>query len=181
MEPRLSTGIKGLDAVLHGGLLPEQVYLVRGRPGAGKTTLAMQFLLEGARRGEPTLYITLAESEAELRAGAASHGWDLEGVHILDIHPGEEDLSPESQYSIFHPSDVELNPTTQRITEEVTRIRPVRVAFDSLTEIRLLSRDPIRFRRQVLALKAFLQARGATMLFLGEAAHPEQDVEAAAL
>ncbi|HEX8199153.1 MAG TPA: ATPase domain-containing protein, partial [Isosphaeraceae bacterium] len=112
MTTRLSTGVEGLDEILHGGLLPGQVYLVRGRPGAGKTTLAMQFLLAGVRRGEPALYVTLAESAAELRDGAAAHGWDLEGVAILEILPGDQDLSPESQYSIFHPADVELVPTT---------------------------------------------------------------------
>ena len=181
MMTRLSTGIGGLDEVLHGGLLPGQVYLVRGRPGAGKTTLALQFLLEGVRRGEPALYVTLNESEAELRAAAAAHGWDLGDLEILEILPGDEDLSPESQYSVFHPGDVELAPTTRKITEAMERRKPARVAFDSLTEVRLLSRDSVRYRRQVLALKEFLRSRGATTLFLGESAYPEHDVEAATI
>ena len=169
---RLSTGIGGLDEILHGGLLPGQVYLVKGRPGAGKTTLALQFLLEAIRRGEPALYVTLNESEAELRAAAAAHGWDLGDLEILEILPGDEDLSPESQYSVFHPGDVELAPTTRKITEAMERHRPARVAFDSLTEVRLLSRDSVRYRRQVLALKEFLRSRGATALFLGESTIP---------
>ena len=121
------------------------------------------------------------ESEAELRAAAAAHGWDLGDLEILEILPGDEDLSPESQYSVFHPGDVELAPTTRKITEAMERHKPARVAFDSLTEVRLLSRDSVRYRRQVLALKEFLRSRGATSLFLGESAHPEHDVEAATI
>src|SRR4051794_4209467 len=178
---RLSTGIGGLDEILHGGLLPGLVYLIKGRPGAGKTTLALQFLLEAIRRGEPALYVTMNESEAELRASAAAHGWHLGDLKILEILAGDEDLSPESQYSVFHPGDVELAPTTRKITEAMERHRPARVAFDSLTEVRLLSRDSVRYRRQVLALKEFLRSRGATALFIGESAHPEHDVEAATI
>ena len=181
MTMRLSTGIEGLDAVLHGGLLPGQIYMVRGQPGAGKTTLAMQFLMAGALRGESVLLVTLSESERELRSSAAAHGWDLEGVQILDIHPEDEGAIPDQQYTIFHPSDVELAPVTRRITEEVERLQPSRVAFDSLTEVRLLSRDALRYRRQVLALKAFLLAQGVTTLFLGESARPELDVEIASI
>src|SRR4051812_15019410 len=98
MTGRLSTGVAGVDEGLHGGLIPGETYLLRGRPGVGKTTLALQFLLEGVRRGEPTLYVTLNESEAELRSSAASHGWDLGDLNIVEILPGDEDLSPESQY-----------------------------------------------------------------------------------
>jgi circadian clock protein KaiC len=181
MMTRLSTGVGGLDEILHGGLLPGQVYLIKGRPGAGKTTLALQFLLEAVRRGEPALYITMNESEADLRASALAHGWDLGDLHILEILAGDEDLSPESQYSVFHPGDVELAPTTRKVTEAMERYRPVRVAFDSLTEVRLLSRDSVRYRRQVMALKEFLRSRGATTLFLGESAYPEHDVEAATI
>src|SRR3954454_21625336 len=181
MVERLSTGVEGLDQILHGGLLSGQAYLLKGRPGAGKTTLALQFLLEGIRRGEPALYITLNESEDHLRASAAAHGWDLGDLEILEILPGEEDLSPESQYSVFHTGDVGLAPTTRKITEAMERHRPARVAFDSLTEVRLLSRDSVRYRRQVRALKEFLRSRGATALFIGESAHPEYDVEAATI
>jgi circadian clock protein KaiC len=177
MSERLSTGIAGLDRVLHGGLLPGQVYLVRGQPGAGKTTLAVQFLLAGVRRGEPALFITLAESETQLKAAAAGHGWDLDGVPILDIRPGGQDLSPDHQYSLFHPADVELTPATRMITEAVERWRPTRVVLDSLTEVRLLSRDLVRYRRQVMALIDYLSAHGATTLFLGESGHQELDVE----
>ncbi len=181
MMTRLSTGIGGLDEILHGGLLPGQVYLIKGRPGAGKTTLALQFLLEAVRRGEPALYVTMNESEADLRAAAAGHGWDLGDLKILEILAGDEDLSQASQYSVFHPGDVELAPTTRRITEAMERLRPARVAFDSLTEVRLLSRDSVRYRRQIMALKEFLRSQLTTTLFLGESAYPEHDVEAATI
>ena len=181
MSTRLSTGIDGLDEVLHGGLLPGQVYMVRGQPGTGKTTLAMQFLMAGARRGETVLFVTLSESEKELRDNAASHGWDLSGVDFLDIHPGDESLTHDSQYTIFHPADVELAPVTRRITEAMDRLRPSRVVFDSLTEVRLLSRDPFRYRRQILALKSFLLAQGVTTLFLGESASQDSEVEVASV
>jgi circadian clock protein KaiC len=181
MSTRLSTGIEGLDAVLHGGLLPGQIYMIRGQPGAGKTTLALQFLMAGARRGEPVLFVTLSESEGELRASAASHGWDLHGVQFLDIHPEDQEAPPDQQYTIFHPADVELAPVTRRITEAMGRVQPTRVAFDSLTEVRLLSRDPLRYRRQILALKSFLLAQGVTTLLLGESARQELDVEIASI
>ncbi len=181
MPQRLSTGIEGLDDVLRGGLLSGQVYMIRGQPGAGKTTLAMQFLMAGAARGEPVLFVTLSESEAELRQSAAGHGWNLEGVSFLDIHPGQDQLAPDSQYTIFHPADVELAPVTRRITEAMERYKPARVVFDSLTEVRLLSRDPLRYRRQILALKSYLLAQGVTTLFLGESAHQELDIEIASI
>jgi len=178
---RQSTGVDGLDEVLHGGLLPGRVYLLRGCPGSGKTTLALQFLLAGARRGESTLFITLSESVAELRAEAAAHGWDLAGVHFLDVHPGSEELSADHQYSIFHPADVELAPVTRKITEAVEHLKPTRVVFDNLTEVRLLSRDLARHRRQVLAMKDYLIGHGATTLFLGESGRPELDSEVASV
>ena len=167
--------------MLLGGLLPGAVYMVRGQPGAGKTTLAMQFLVEGARLGEPVLFVTLSESEKELRENAGSHGWDLAGVEFLDVHPKDEGLSTDDQYTIFHPADVELGPVIRRITEALDRLQPTRVAFDSLTEFRLLSRDPLRYRRQLLSLKNGLLARGMTTLFLGESARQELDVEVASI
>jgi circadian clock protein KaiC len=178
MTMRLSTGIVGLDQVLHGGLLPGQNYMVRGLSGAGKTTLAMQFLMEGARRGEAGLFIGLTESEAELRHSAASRGWSLDGIHILDLHPADDEaFSPDSQYTIYHPADVELAPTTRKITEAMERLKPARVVFDNLTEVGFLTRDALRFRRQVLGLRDYLLASGTTALFLAETNHRQFDIE----
>ena len=164
----VATGIDGLDAILGGGLTGERVYLIEGVPGSGKTTIAMQFLMEGARLGEKVLYITLSETEAELRAVAESHGWSLEGVHIHEISPGGDQLDPDSQYTMFHPSEVELGSTTRDILAEVERLRPDRVVFDSLAEVRLLAGAVLRFRRQVLALKQYFNGRKATVLLIDE-------------
>ena len=164
----VATGIDGLDAILGGGLTGERVYLIEGVPGSGKTTIAMQFLMEGARLGEKVLYITLSETEAELRAVADSHGWSLEGVHIHEIAPGGDQLDPDSQYTMFHPSEVELGSTTRDILAEVERLRPDRVVFDSLAEVRLLAGAVLRFRRQVLALKQYFNGRKATVLLIDE-------------
>ena len=160
-QVRVGTGIDGLDDVLRGGFTSSRLYLVEGVPGSGKTTLAMQFLREGARRGEPVLYITLSETEAELREVAASHGWSLDGITIHELVPSEESLRPDEQYTMFHPSEVELNETTKSILADVERIKPGRVVFDSLSELRLLAGNPLRYRRQIL-LKQF---------FSGEALH----------
>ncbi len=170
MTRRLSTGIPGLDDVLRGGLLPGQLFEVRGTAGTGKTTLGLQFLGEGARRGEPTLFITLVEPEWAIRQSAAIRDWDLEGVDFLDIHPGlsNDGFTPEGQYTIFHPADVELAPVTRKITEAMDRLRPTRVVFDNVAEIGFLARDMIRYRRQVLALKDYLLGRGTTTILLAE-------------
>ena len=151
-ELRLETGSGGLDSVLEGGLPANHLYLLEGDPGTGKTTLGLQFLLAGARLGEPVLYVTLSETKEELTAVARSHGWSLEGVNLHELVPPEESLKAEAQYTIFHPSEVELGETTRAVIEEVERIQPRRVVFDSLSEMRLLARDPLRYRRQILAL-----------------------------
>jgi circadian clock protein KaiC len=143
----LSTGVPGLDDVLAGGLTCDRLYLVEGEPGTGKTTLALQFLTEGLRRGESSLYVTLAETAVELRSVAQSHGWDMAGIHIEEIIPDEQALDPDQQYTIFHPSEIELGSTTQRILAAVDRHRPRRVVLDSLSELQLLAESPLRYRR----------------------------------
>jgi circadian clock protein KaiC len=142
------------------------MYLIEGNPGAGKTTLALQFLLEGARRGESGVYATLSESDEELRDVAGSHGWSLEDITICDLQASEESLKADSQYTLFHPSEIELSETTRAVIEAVERVNPTRVVFDSLSEMRLLARDSLRYRRQILALKHYLTARGCTVLLL---------------
>src|SRR5690242_11140654 len=123
-NPRVRTGIDGLDAVLGGGLPSHRVYLLSGEPGTGKTTLAMQCLREGVREGERCLYITLSESTEELRTAAASHGWDLAGIDLVDLIPASESLGPDDQYTIFHPAEVELGETTKKVFTEVQQRRP---------------------------------------------------------
>ena len=164
----VATGIDGLDTILHGGLTPNRLYLFEGLPGAGKTTMALQFLREGVERGETVLYVTLSETEAELREVAASHGWGLEGIQIHELFPMGDQLDPEEQYTVFHPSEVELGKVTQGILAEVERLQPQRVVFDSLSEIRLLAGSQLRFRRQILALKQYFAGRKATVLLLDE-------------
>ncbi len=165
---RLATGSDGLDSVLEGGFPASRLYLVEGDPGTGKTTLALKFLMEGAARGEAVLYVTLSETKEELLAVAESHGWTLDGVNIYELIPSEESLKTESQYTIFHPSEVELGETTSAVLEEVERIEPRRIVFDSLSEMRLLAHDPLRYRRQILALKQYFAGRQCTVLMLDD-------------
>ena len=162
-----ATGIAGLDDILGGGLPRNRLHLIEGDPGVGKTTLALQFLLEGRRRGEPVLYVTLSETKRELIGVAASHGWSLEGLHIYEL-TAAENLSPDAQYTLFHPSEVELGETTRSVLDEVARVEPTRVVFDSLSEMRLLARDPLRYRRQILALKQFFIGRRCTVMLLDD-------------
>jgi circadian clock protein KaiC len=164
---RHGTGIDGLDALLRGGFPAGALYLVDGDPGTGKTTLALQFLLEGARCGEPGLYITLSESARELAQVAASHGWSLDPVSVFDLSAVRE-AAPETEYTFFHPSEVELAETTKAVIEHVERTVPARVVIDSLSEMRLMARDSLRYRRQVLALKQFFAARDCTVLLLDD-------------
>lgn len=169
----LRSGVPGLDTVLSGGFTANRLYLIEGIPGAGKTTLAMQFLLEGVRLGETVLYVTLSETREELMEVAASHGWSLEGVHIHELAPPHDSLDPDSHYTMFHPSEVELGDTTKRIIEQVQTLRPQRMVFDSLAELRLLAGSPLRYRRQVLALKQYFVGQNCTVLLLDDAASAE--------
>jgi circadian clock protein KaiC len=176
-EPVAATGIVGLDAILGGGFPKDHVYLIQGDPGAGKTTLSLQFLLEGVKQGEKGLYITLSETKRELHAVARSHGWDLSGVEINEHLVREETLSEEEDTTIFHPSEIELGQTVSRILEEVERVKPQRVVLDSLSEIRLLSQSNLRYRKQILALKQYFTNRGATVLFLDDKTAEGNDLQ----
>ena len=170
-----SSGILGLDDILSGGFPGHQLYLVEGTPGTGKTTLALQFLLKGRDRGETVLYITLSETRRELLAVARSHGWNLDAVHIHEMEPLAENLSPDKQITLFHPSELELSETTSRVLKTVEEIQPSRVVFDSLSEMRLLAQSSLRFRRQILALKQFFSGRQTTVLLLDDLTGPGDD------
>lgn len=164
----VQTGIEGLDLLLYGGLVPNRMYLVEGDPGSGKTTLALQFLQAGARQGEAALFVTLSESEAELRASAESHGWSLEGIHIVEIAASEESLKPDARYTMFHPSEVELGETINKVLDEALQSKPTRLVFDSLSELRLLAQNPLRYRRQILALKQFFSRTQCTVMLIDD-------------
>jgi circadian clock protein KaiC len=163
------SGIAGLDDILSGGFSRGHVFLLEGAPGTGKTTVALQFLLEGARSGEKCLYITLSETERELREGAASHGWKLDdGIEIYELLPPESLLDAEQQQSLLYSSDLELGEVTRQVLDAVERSRPSRVVLDSLSEIRLLAQGSLRYRRQILALKHFFSRFGATVMLLDD-------------
>ena len=165
---RCPTGIPGLDDILGGGLPPDCFYLLRGDPGSGKTTLALQFLLEGVRRGEKAFYITLSESKEELLKVARSHAWSLDNVPLLEMSAIEALLRPEAQTTVFHPSEVELNKMSNLLLEETAKVRPARVVFDSLSEFRLIAETPLRYRRQLLNLKAQFAQHHSTVLLLDD-------------
>lgn len=173
---RVSTGIADLDNILGGGLTTNRAYLLEGTPGSGKTTLALQFLLEGARQGEGGLYITLSETAAELREVARSHNWDLSAIELFEL-VNEEGLDPDSEQSILEPSEVELGETIQGVMECVDRLRPKRVVFDSLSEMRLLAQNSLRYRRQILALKQYFSTRSCTVLMLDDRSSDPGDLQ----
>lgn len=174
-EP-VSSGSAALDYVLRGGYAANRLHLIEGEPGSGKTTLGLQFLLEGLRKKERCLYITLSESKDELLHVAGTHGWDLGGIEIFELVPPELSLDPDQEQSIVYASDLELGETVQMVMAEVERVAPARIVFDSLSEIRLLAQGPLRFRRQVLALKHFFAKRHCTILFLDDLTQTEDDL-----
>ena len=171
-----ATGIEGLDHILLGGFPRNHVYLLQGDPGVGKTTLGLQFLLEGVRNGETAMYITLSETKQELQDVAASHHWDISGVHIYEQLIGEDELEDE-ETTVFYPAEVELGQTIKRFLTEVSRIKPDRVVLDSLSEIRLLAQSTLRYRKQILALKQFFSGRKVTVLLLDDRTADESDMQ----
>jgi circadian clock protein KaiC len=162
---------------MSGGFVCNRLFLVEGVPGSGKTTLAVQFLMNGAALGEPVLYVTLSETEEELRSVAESHGWDLTGVTIHELTPSESELEPDEQNMMFHPSELELAETTRRILRDVERLKPKRLVFDSLSEMRLLAGNALRYRRQILALKHFFSTRDCTVLLLDDLTASDHDLQ----
>jgi circadian clock protein KaiC len=172
---RVQTGVSGLDDILGGGLPPRRLYLIQGQPGSGKTTLALQFLLEGARQGEKVLYISLSETREEVEEVARSHGWSLAGIEIVELSAIEKQLSTAAQNTLFHASEVELTETTKLLLDAVDKLRPSRLAFDSLSELRLLSGDALRYRRQILAFKQYLTGRNCTSLLLDDSGEDGSD------
>ncbi len=163
----ISTGIPGLDQLLAGGFVTNRMYLIEGNPGTGKTTLALQFLMDGVARGEPCLYVTLSETALELGAVAHSHGWTLDGIEVFQLASGER-ATIDEQYTLYHPSEVELGETIQSVLVTVEQLKPRRIVFDSLSEMKLLAREPLRYRRQILALKEFFSGRDCTVLLLDD-------------
>lgn len=172
----VTSGIPALDYILRGGYAANRIHLIEGEPGAGKTTLGLQFLLEGRDKGERCLYITLSEGRDELIKVAETHGWDMGGIEIFELVPPELSLDPDREQSILYASDLELGETVQLVMQEVERVAPARVVFDSLSEIRLLAQGALRFRRQVLALKHFFASRHCTVLFLDDLTQVEDDL-----
>ncbi len=170
-------GIAGLDEILGGGLARNHLYLIEGDPGTGKTTIAMQFLMEGVRQGQKGLYVTLSESKSELLEIADSHGWILDGIDLFELVVDEQQLKAETQYTVFSPSEIELADTTSAVLAEVERLQPTRVVIDSLSELRLLARDSLRYRRQVLGLKKYFSGRKCTVLLLDDRTADGHDLQ----
>jgi len=182
LDPRpldviVPTGVPGMDDILRGGLPEHCVYVLAGQPGSGKTTLAIQFLLEGARRGERCLYVTLSESKREIEKVARSHGWDLSRLEICELLPSEAKIGVDSQLTVFNPSELELGETTEAMIAAVDGSKPQRVVVDSLSELRLVAQNALRFRRQVLALKQFFSGRNCTVLLLDDESDAANDTQ----
>lgn len=174
---RTSTGCAGLDKILDGGYPPGHLYLIEGDPGAGKTTMALQFVAAGAQQGERSLYITLSESRSDLEFAARTHRLNIGDVEIVELLPNEDDLRPEQQYTVFHPAEVELNDRLQRIATEVRRVKPDRMVIDALSELRMLAKDPLRYRRQILSLKDFMSDQKCTVLLLDDRSSRDADLQ----
>jgi circadian clock protein KaiC len=166
--PLVSLGVQGINDILRGGLPAHCLYLISGTPGTGKTTLALQFLIQGVREGETCLYITLSESRREITKVARSHGWDLSKVQICELVTSEHNLSSDSQLTVFNPSELELGETTEAMIAEVKKWKPSRVVLDSLSELRLVAQNSLRYRRQILALKQFFAGLDCTVLMLDD-------------
>lgn len=178
VEPkRISTGSAGLDDILGGGMDSNRMYLYEGRPGTGKTTIALQFLLEGVRHGERALYITLSETKRELKLVAKRHNWSLAGLEIFELVPPEITLDPDRELTVLHPAEVDLSETTKLIFDRVSSLNPSRVVIDSLSELRLLAQSPLRYRRQVLALKHFFASRQCTVVLLDDLSSAPNDLQ----
>jgi circadian clock protein KaiC len=173
----VTTGVEGLDHVLMGGFLREGFYLLQADPGSGKTTVALQYVLGRVKAGEPCLYVTLTESRDDLEDACESHGWSLDGLDICDLTADASALIGEARASVFHPAETELGDTTEKILAEVDRAKPRHVVFDGLAELRLLSGDSLRYRRQLLALKQFFKEREVTVLLLDDRSNPFGDVQ----
>src|ERR1700684_2850467 len=165
---RSETGIPGFDEIVCGGLISDRLYLIDGNPGAGKTTFALQYLLQGVAARERCLYITLSETCEELISGAESHGWSMDGIEVFEVIADANELDGEGDLTMLNPSEVELTETTRRVLAEVERLKPHRMVFDSLSELRLLAQSSLRYRRQILALKQFFVGRQCTVLMLDD-------------
>ncbi|MDZ8262988.1 ATPase domain-containing protein [Nostoc sp. ChiQUE01b] len=178
-ENRLSSGISGLDEILYGGYVSGRAYLIRGGPGAGKTTLGMHFLTTGAANGEQVLFITLTETVRQLKRTAEELGFNLEGVTFLDLSPTPEFFAQVQTYDIFSPAEVEREPTTRRIVEQVEVLKPQRIFIDSMTQFRYLASDTFQFRKQVLSFLRFLVEQSTTVLFTSESSQeaPDDDLQ----
>jgi circadian clock protein KaiC len=173
---RLSSGIDGIDDILGGGLTPHRMYLVEGAPGTGKTTFALQFLLKGAAEGQVGLYITLSETRSELISVGESHGWDLSPFKILELL-SDEGLDPQYEQTVLHPAEVELGETVRSVIKQVDELKPARIVLDSLSELRLLSQNTLRYRRQILALKRYFATRECTVLLLDDNSADPGDIQ----